>query len=757
MHIRTTRVRLGAAVAAVLAVTAGGLTAAVPAAAAAPSAVAAEAGTSAVLPYPDRTDRPRLVSAGATGFFTWTWRDNAPHAVWTRLDGTTVEPWSLNQDWITRSFASDVLVRVQSSGYVTLRDMATDQDVLSVHAGSSFLGAVGRTLLTTEANATGGQAVHLHAKDADGKIGDRPVTGMAADAQVLKLLAATPDTALLTYVTGGETAAVRRHWATVDLATAAVTETAPIAGDPFRENLPVALSGTHVAWLEPGSAADKATLVVTERGPATGTQRIPVAGSTDALGLVGGWVTYAQSDGYDERNPSPAYALTARSLTSTTTRKLMDDMDSAAVAPDGALYVQGGTVANGEGLYRIAPGADGVPAVTQIASSGLSTKVTLLSHTIPPVVDLDKNGGKFTLVWQLSRNEVEMTVKIRNTRTGETLTDGVYPLSGPYDPHKASYTWNGQLAWNNTPDMSTGAQAGPYTWEISAKPLNGIGPELKTSGSFTVTRKPGAHDYDADGSPDVLVRDTSGRLWIDDMFFNPTFRYPEQNPGLLVGSGWQAYDRIEAAGNVAGSAVSDVLARDKSGVLWLYQGTGVAKAPLATRVRIGSGWNAYQQITGGSDLTGDGRADLVATDKAGDLWLYKGTGSVTAPYGARKKIGSGWGVYNDLTATGNLAGAAAGDLVARDTAGVLWLYLGKGDGTFASRVKVGAGWGGYGDLLGIGDANRDGRPDLYAGVRGSGGRAYLYEGTGSWQPPFRTRSQISWYSASPDVSYNLFS
>ncbi|MGW4703176.1 FG-GAP repeat domain-containing protein [Streptomyces sp. NPDC004285] len=638
--------------------------------------------------------------------------------------------------------------------------MATDQDVLSflpgtVGAGGAYAGAVGRTAFVRVPNSLGGHDVHLVSRGDDGSTTDRLVTRLPGGAIDPTVRAATADTALLTYITGSGTGA-RTHWATVDLGTAAVTETALTAGAPDRQT-PVALSGTHVAWLEPGTGG-RATVVVTERGPSTATQRIGVSGAVDSIGLVGGWLTYAQTGGYEERNPSAAYAVTARHLGNGTTRKVMDDIAHSAVAPDGSLYVQGGTVAGGEGLYRIAPGADGAPGATRVASSGLSTKVTLLGHSIPSVLDLDRTGGRFTMVWQLSRSEVEMTVRIRNTRTGETLSDGVYPLDVPeYDPHRASYTWNGQLTWNGSSDLWTGAPSGPYTWEVTAKPMNGIGPELKTSGTFTVTRKAGAHDYDADGSPDVLMRDTAGRLWISDTFPSPYEDRLDQNPGLLVGGGWGVYDRIEAVGNIAGSSVGDVVARDRSGVLWLYQGTGLAKTPLSARVRIGAGWNTYAQLTGGSDLTGDGRPDLVATDKAGDLWLHKGTGSGTAPFAARTKIGRGWGVYNQITATGNIAGGTAGDLVARDKDGVLWLHLGRGDGTFAARTKVGGGWGAYGDLLGIGDANRDGRPDLYASERNTPGAALLHRGTGSWSGPFRPRTGIAWYATSPDLRYDLLS
>ncbi|MFJ3815088.1 FG-GAP repeat domain-containing protein [Streptomyces sp. NPDC090056] len=762
IHTRTPRRRLAAAVVAVLAATGTGLTApaaAVGAPAAAPSAAPATATAPAVVPYP--VGRADLVGAGTTGFMTWTLDDRGHHAVWTRYsDGRRQEPWP-GDDLVTVAHASDVAVRVTPDEYVTLRDMTTDQDVLSFSSGVAgrdgrYVGAVGRTAFVKVPHASGGHDVHLLSRGDGGVLADRTVTGLPKDARDPVVRQGTSDTALLTYLTGTG-AGARRHWATVDLATAALTKTAPLPGAPDRQPS-IALSGGHVAWLESG-AGGAATAVVTERGPATGTRRIALPAGVDSVGLAGDWLTYAQSRGYEERNPSPAYAVTARHLGNGTTRKLMDDMTLSAVAPDGALVVQGGTIDGGEGLYRIVPGTGGVPAVTRVASSGLSTKVTLLGHDVPKVVDLDRTGGRFTMVWRLSRSEVEMRVKIRNTRTGETLSDDVLPLDVPeYDPHAAPYTWEGRLAWNGTRDLWTGASDGPYTWEITAKPLNGIGPELRSSGSFTATRKPGLHDYDADGSPDVLSRDAAGRLWIGDTLFSPYADRLDQNPGLLVGGGWQVYDRIEAAGNLGGSAVSDVVARDRSGALWLYRGTGDGRAPLGGRTWIGGGWGTYDTFTGGSDLTGDGRPDLVAADRTGVLWLHPATGDTSAPFGARKRIGGGWGAYNQLTATGNIGGGTAGDLVARDKDGVLWLYLGRGDGTFAPRARIGGGWNAYGHLVGIGDADRDGRPDLYASrTDGNPANVVLYKGTGDWKQPFRPASTVSVYSTTGnDPARNLY-
>ncbi|WUH89181.1 VCBS repeat-containing protein [Streptomyces sp. NBC_00433] len=240
------------------------------------------------------------------------------------------------------------------------------------------------------------------------------------------------------------------------------------------------------------------------------------------------------------------------------------------------------------------------------------------------------------------------------------------------------------------------------------------------------------HDFDDDGLADVLGRDSAGVLWRDSA--------GDGLPRTRIGGGWQIYDKIESVGAVAGVDSPDFLpklvARDKDGVLWLY--TGREDGGFAPRVRIGGGWQAYTHIAGGSDLTGDGLPDLVAVDPAGVLWLYRSTGDAARPFGTRKNIGTGWNIYNELTAVGNFAGAPAGDLVARDNDGVLWLYLSKGDGTFTQRTKIGGGWQGYSHLIGAGDVDHDGKADLLASYPGTN-TVYLYTGTGDRNRPVENR------------------
>ncbi|MER7955903.1 VCBS repeat-containing protein [Streptomyces sp. NPDC096030] len=717
---RTIR-RLAAAITAALSMTAGTL-AAGPALAApvtegpvTEGAVLPASGTDqeAVIAFPKDS---KIVFAGRTGFLTRALYSDETR--WTRFsDGSSTVLPAMR---IVGVPGTDRLVADDGWRGMTLKDMATGSDVVVVppekvgYPQGWAIGAADSTILSS----VGDGSLRLYSV-IDGAVKRRSVTGLPPDAVLVTGRDGTaPGTANVAYAIGQ-----KRHEAVVDLATATVVgiRDLPSPG-PDAAMDDSAESDTHRAWAERSLVSGDTTLVVSDRQ--TGAmQRFPLGRMTSpAVGLAGNWVTYAAKGGY---GPGPEYALTARSLEDGSTRKLLDRVLSEVMAPDGTQLVRGGTVTQGEGLYRIAPGEDGAPLATLVATTGEPTEVTLVRHSIPSVIDLDRNGGVVDLDWELSRVDVEMTVILRHTRTGTTETAYLYPSQDALVRERiARLRWGGGDPYN-----------GDYTWEISARPLNGLGPVLKESGTFKVVRKSAPHDFSDNGSPDVLLRDKAGRLWRSDSHY-----VGDQLGGrpALVGDGWQAYDLIEATGNLGGMAVGDLVARDRAGVLWLYLGKG--DGTFASRTKIGAGWNTYTQLAGGGDLTGDGRPDLVATDKAGDLYLYGATGNHKAPFSARKKIGHGWGIYNQLTATGNIAGGPAGDLLARDRAGVLWLYLGKGDGTFASRTKIGAGWNTYTHLVGVGDANRDGRPDLLAyNTEGS----FLYKGTGDWRAPFKTREIAS--------------
>ncbi|MEV6245837.1 VCBS repeat-containing protein [Streptomyces sp. NPDC051742] len=154
----------------------------------------------------------------------------------------------------------------------------------------------------------------------------------------------------------------------------------------------------------------------------------------------------------------------------------------------------------------------------------------------------------------------------------------------------------------------------------------------------------GPGDLNGDGTGDFVARDRSGVLWLYRTNYNGTSLHSR----VKIGGGWGAYDRIVGSGDLSGDGLNDLVARAKDGNLYLYQGTGQAGYPFKTRVKIGGGWNAYPKIVAPGDVTGDGKADLLAVNSGGELFRYTGRGESGWVFKPRASIGTGYQTYNGL-------------------------------------------------------------------------------------------------------------
>lgn len=729
--MRLTPRRLATAAAVVLSVTAGVLTA--PAVAAGPPAAAAGSSenTGTRQEVPVIRDGGTLYGSGTSGFLTWHSANGVSSSVWTRYADGSTRALSHGTAPYRHLRGTDVLVKVDGLAH-TFLDMATDAEpvVMDLAAlGPGYLAGypVGpASLVTLWSDPSGGEELQIVTATAEG-LGTKRVTGLPAGADITSFSAPSPGTVLVRYTDPADATATSRI-ALVD--TARAERVVDVA--PAHSTGSVAVSATHLAWVEQPTSST-ATVVVMPRGgtPATAL-RIPLTKAADLrLRLIDGWVLYGKG-GHDASSatPNPLYGVTARSLTGEKSVKVLDTYTASAPGPDGTALVQGGTLAAGEGMYRIAPGPDGVPVARQVASTGRPTAVTLLGSNLPAVMNLD-NRHPVPLTWRLSNTNVVATATLTHVASGQSRTLKLWAdANGTAEDY-----WGGEF------DTDVPGPNGAYTWRLTAKPHNGIGPALDTTGTFRMQRPVVPHDFDDNGLPDVLSLSETGGFYRNTVVFIGSSWDAASNRSSLsvLGTGWNVYDRIVPTANVGGAAHADILTRDRTGVLWLHQGNGTG---LAHRVKVGGGWQVYDQITSAADLTGDGRTDLVATDRTGVLWLYKGTGNATAPFAARTRVGGGWNTYDKIAAVGNLGGAPAGDLVARDRAGVLWLYLSKGDGTFAARTRIGGGWKGFTQIIDVGDQDRDGRVDLMA-VDGTG--PALYRGTGDWKRPLAARNDMHDY------------
>ncbi len=318
------------------------------------------------------------------------------------------------------------------------------------------------------------------------------------------------------------------------------------------------------------------------------------------------------------------HALTAYHPKNRTSTELLDHPHLGRDLPDGVLHVRGSTVAEGEGSTCIAPGTDGTPAATLVASTGEPTALGLVGHNVPAVIDLDRDGGRVKLRWTLSRSNAEVRVTLRH-RTHREDRGGRLLRSGTERLHL-------RLAGRRRPVEGERAQRGLHL-KMTARPRNGIGPALASSGSLRGRPRGAPHDYTDNGTPDVLARDASGRLWRADTHLNPWLGENGQlseAENKLVGGGWNTYNQIEAAGNIrrggdrrtwspatrpasSGSTSARATAPSPPAVGSVAAGASTTRSPPA----------ATSPMTAG--------ADLLATDKSGVLWLYKGTGNWRAP------------------------------------------------------------------------------------------------------------------------------
>ncbi|MFI9584826.1 hypothetical protein ACIHCQ_23955 [Streptomyces sp. NPDC052236] len=241
----------------------------------------------------------------------------------------------------------------------------------------------------------------------------------------------------------------------------------------------------------------------------------------------------------------------------------------------------------------------------------------------------------------------------------------------------------------------------------------------------------------------VFGRDTAGGLYSHETYGVPDPPPLDKFERQEHGSGWDAFDAVTKLSPIGkDNRGGGVVAREPSGLLWYYPASGKKRDSdvFKPRVRVGTGWDTYNSVRGTGDVTKDGHADLIARDTSGVLWLYEGTGVESKPFAARTKVGSGWGVYNAMTGGVDSTNDGIADLYARDTSGVLWLYQGTGNAAqpYAQRRNLGSNWNQYTALIAPGDGSSIGKGSLLA--RDKTGKMWWYRGTGNPSVPLKPRA-----------------
>ncbi|GHH44181.1 secreted trypsin-like serine protease [Streptomyces umbrinus] len=213
---------------------------------------------------------------------------------------------------------------------------------------------------------------------------------------------------------------------------------------------------------------------------------------------------------------------------------------------------------------------------------------------------------------------------------------------------------------------------------------------------------------------------------------------------------WAAQPRVDDT-DLTYDGRADLLARTPSGGLFQQDSKGTS---LAQRAYQGNGWQTATWVLQ-ADLDRDFYQDLIVRDKT-DGKLYRSYMDHAAGDWTWMQISSVWGGYKSYAIPGDMTGDARPDLLAVDADGSVYLYPGRGNGEFYGKVKVVSGSWKNVKIFGHGDLSGDGKPDLL--VRSTDGTLWLYRGTGKEKTPWsaRIKARTGWnftsYVSNGDVT-----
>lgn len=337
-------------------------------------------------------------------------------------------------------------------------------------------------------------------------------------------------------------------------------------------------------------------------------------------------------------------------------------------------------------------------------------------------VVVDHGGGYYSVYAHLNGFAVNQSERVAQGRMiGYAGGSGGYPVHlhmhemlnlAAYRPEPMSglggFGWYGYSTESGLSPPSKGcSDSGTGCTPSTCGNIHDPSPYWKSLPSFD-------RDFGSDTCSDVMAR--SGdllKIYAGDCYHGFPANYQ-------IGSGFLYFSKLLQTGDFNGDRCIDMLGADSGGLMYLYRGN-CAGGWLGggAGIQVGSGWNAYLDVSGPGDFDGDGCNDVIGRNAAcTTLYLWRGNCGSSGVYwkdgGTATVIGSGWNIMDKVWSSGDFDADGCLDVMTRDnpSVGAIYLYRGNcGNGGVYWRnngaaIQVGSGFTQTSELIGPGDFNR---------------------------------------------------
>ncbi len=236
---------------------------------------------------------------------------------------------------------------------------------------------------------------------------------------------------------------------------------------------------------------------------------------------------------------------------------------------------------------------------------------------------------------------------------------------------------------------------------------------------------------------------------------------------FTVNQGWRTEQHPRFVADVTGDGKADLVGFWNDGV-WTAVGHGNGTFdranPVLPQFGVNQGWRTEQHPRFVADVTGDGKADLVGFWNDG-VWVAVSKGDGTfgeaKPVLAEFGINQGWGMAQHIRLLTDLTGDGKADLVGFGDDGVK-IAVSKGDGSFGElkvlpvTFSVKEGWEVGRHLRAVVDVNGDGKADIIGFGNDTGPWVAQGNGDGTFQPAIFVDSASAVAACEPNAEQASF-